>query len=766
MIIEVDIRLGPRGSGETSTARVMNNEFKRVMVSVWRGLAICALVLSLGVHAQKTLRVDINGNTRADMRKEGWENWSFQGRGSASFDAIELTLRSTQEHLLLEGFSRKSLVANGLVMGADGVQVQGEGPVGMEIHLKGLSAGKHTLITYHHAPGPEQMLYQVSVGSGLQVVVRPSREASNDESLATAFLPFEVGESGEARMRVEALEGRRVLLNGLALDLSDPRFKALRPSPSDLERHANGDQGEVVLSWKAAEDAVSHQLCWSAGKDVTSALESLKLRPHRMEVQGHAQSIPVTRDSSLHYVWRVDTIGASGQITLGDVWRFRVRHPAFPQAEGYGRFAIGGRGGRVLHVTQLGDAGPGSLREAVEATGPRTVVFDVSGMITLQSKLIFREANSFLTLAGQTAPGKGICLRNYSFGGIGAKDTVVRYLRLRLGDLAGQTMDGMGLASSDHCIVDHCSISWTLDEAFSSRGAGNITFQRSLISEALNIAGHKKYPAGTAHGYAGSIGGDVGSFHHSLLAHNAGRNWSLAGSIDQANRHAGRLDVRNMVVYNWSHRTTDGGARQVQFVNNYYKPGPASKLWTYLNPQFENPAFGPQQYFIDGNVMEGVTGPEGPAGVLAGVKVQGQQPWPIRVEVPFFDPLVVTHSAQEAFENVLRDVGCNVPVLDDHDRRIIEETRSGGFTFRGSRSGLPGLPDSQADVGGWEDYPEIHRPNDWDTDRDGMPDHWEKTHGLNPEDPVDGTLDPDGDGYTHLEDYLNALTLGISDTQG
>ncbi len=132
----------------------------------------------------------------------------------------------------------------------------------------------------------------------------------------------------------------------------------------------------------------------------------------------------------------------------------------------------------------------------------------------------------------------------------------------------------------------------------------------------------------------------------------------------------------------------------------------------------------------------------------------------------FFDPLVVTHSAQEAFENVLRDVGCNVPVLDDHDRRIIEETRSGGFTFRGSRSGLPGLPDSQADVGGWEDYPEIHRPNDWDTDRDGMPDHWEKTHGLNPEDPVDGALDPDGDGYTHLEDYLNALTLGISDTQG
>ncbi len=475
-------------------------------------------------------------------------------------------------------------------------------------------------------------------------------------------------------------------------------------------------------------------------------------------VKGGSYSAPIVANNSLlHYAWRVDSVDAKGKVTRGDVWHFRVRHLAFPTAEGYGRFAIGGRGGRVMHVTNLNDSGPGSLREAVEATGPRTVVFDVSGLISLKSKLVFRGENEFLTIAGQTAPGKGICIRNYTFGGLGGRDTILRFIRLRLGNLTGETMDGMGLASCDHCIIDHCSISWTIDEAFSSRGAKNITFQRNLISEALNIAGHTKYGSGSAHGFAGSIGGNVGSFHHSLLAHNAGRNWSLAGATDQANRHAGRLDIRNMVVYNWKHRTTDGGAREVNFVNNYYKPGPASKIKTYLNPQFENPAFGPQQYYVEGNIMEGVAGPEGPTGTFKGMKVRGQQDAPVTVPEPFFEHYVKTHTAKEAFENVLADVGCNVPMLDDHDKRVIEETRAGTTTYKGSKSGLPGLPDSQEDVGGWEDYPEIHRPANWDTDGDGMPNKWETEKGLNPDDAADGALDPDGDGYTNLEDYLNWL---------
>jgi len=206
---------------------------------------------------------------------------------------------------------------------------------------------------------------------------------------------------------------------------------------------------------------------------------------------------------------------------------------AFPTAEGYGRFAQGGRGGRVLHVINLNDSGPGSLRAAVETDGPRTVVFDVSGLITLESRLIIRKTNSELTIAGQTAPGKGICLRKYNMGMLGATNVIVRYIRVRPGNLSGMTLDGMGMASSDQCIIDHCSISWTLDESFSSRGGRNITLQRTLISEALNEAGHKKYPPGTQHGYAASIGGDIGSFHHNLLAHCAGRNWSLAGGLSK-----------------------------------------------------------------------------------------------------------------------------------------------------------------------------------------------------------------------------------------
>jgi len=327
-------------------------------------------------------------------------------------------------------------------------------------------------------------------------------------------------------------------------------------------------------------------------------------------------------------------------------------------------------------------------------------------------------------------------------------------------------MDGMGFAGSDHCIIDHCSISWSIDEAFSSRGAKNITFQRNLISEALNIAGHSHYGGGSAHGFAGSISGNVGSFHHSLLAHNSGRNWSLAGALDQANRHAGRLDIRNMVVYNWRHRTTDGGAKEVNFVNNYYKPGPASEAKTYLNPQLEHPAFGPQQYYVEGNIMEGVTGPEGPTGTLKGVNVRGHQNAPVTVPSPFFKHYVKTHTAKEAYENVLADVGCNVPMLDDHDKRVIKEVRTGTATYKGSKSGWPGLPDSQEDVGGWEDYPEIHRPADWDIDGDGMPNNWEVQKGLAPENASDGAADPNGDGYTNLEDYLNRLAARSGATTG
>jgi len=316
------------------------------------------------------------------------------------------------------------------------------------------------------------------------------------------------------------------------------------------------------------------------------------------------------------------------------------------------------------------------------------------------------------------------------------------------------------MASSDQCIIDHCSISWTIDEAFSSRGGKNITFQRNLISEALNDAGHKKYPPGTQHGYAASISGDIGSFHHNLLAHCAGRNWSLAGGLDKkTSAYAGRLDLRNNVVYNWKNRATDGGAREVNFVANYYKPGPATKFFYALNAQYGGFP-GTQQYYFDGNVMPGHFGlTNQTAGRTATTERGGKlpteySPW---VDKPFFEPFVKTQSAEEAYTNVLANVGCNFPVLDDHDQRVIAETRAGTFKFKGSKTSLPGLPDSQDDVGAWDNYPEVHRPANWDTDHDGIPDDWEKAHGLNPKDPSDANKDLNGDGYTNLEKYLNSL---------
>jgi len=713
------------------------------------------------------LRVDINSGGRADMRTPGWENWQPSGDSmSQAFGYVTVKLRAGGDGGSVELQGSKEILIHGVSLGADGAVSTGGNTAALEVQLEGLAPGPHAFVGYHHAISGGDATYTVSADDQSVEQIKPSTDPRHNDEVGTSFIEFEVQEGQPIVIRIAATSGDRVVLNGFAIDVTDPHRKARMPVPADHDRHANGDDGTVQLTWTPSESAVSHHIYLASDRDPNAAEQRLatatkESAEYLATVKGGSYSAPtVDFNSLLHYVWRVDSVAANGTITRGDVWHFRVRHVAFPTAEGYGRFALGGRGGDVMHVTNLNDSGPGSLRAAVEATGPRTVVFDVSGLISLESKLVFRGDNEFLTVAGQTAPGKGICIRNYTFGGLGGRDTILRFVRLRLGNLSGETMDGMGFASCDHCIIDHCSISWTIDESFSSRGAKNITFQRNLISEALNIAGHRKYGEGSAHSFAGSISGNVGSFHHSLLAHNAGRNWSLAGATDQANRHAGRLDIRNMVVYNWRHRTTDGGAREVNFVNNYYKPGPASKIKTYLNPQFENASFGPQQYYVEGNIMEGIAGPEGPKGTFKGMKVRGKQDAPVTVPEPFFEHFVKTHTAEEAYENVLADVGCNVPMLDDHDKRVIEETRTGTTTYVGSKASLPGIPDSQEDVSGWEDYPEIRRPANWDTDRDGMPNRWETEKGLDPDDSSDGALDPNGDGYTNLEDYLNWLAAG------
>jgi len=274
---------------------------------------------------------------------------------------------------------------------------------------------------------------------------------------------------------------------------------------------------------------------------------------------------------------------------------------AFPGAEGYGRFALGGRGGQVLFVTNLNDNGPGSLRAAIEAQGPRIVVFQVSGTIELQSEL--RIIHPRITIAGQTAPGDGICLRKYPLI-ISANDAVVRFIRVRLGDEASKKVDGIDITNAENVIVDHCSVSWTLDEAVNTyHGTKNITVQWCLLSESLHNSRLRQ-----GRGFAASLGGVNTSYHHNLLASNAGRNPSIAGEMKNPTIN---LDFRNNVIFNWQHRTLDGRPHSINVVNNYYKAGPASKegLKVVKIQALEDGSFG--RWYIQGNYLKTTCGHEG-----------------------------------------------------------------------------------------------------------------------------------------------------------
>jgi hypothetical protein len=713
--------------------------------------------------AAPRIRVAISpDNGRKDVLTPGWESWRIGKAKDTTKTVGDVTFtlrRAGSAGTGLAGDWWKAGIDYRATLTSGGVFIDGGDHGGqLELVVHGLTPGKHTIVTYHNALWAKPIsAFDVYVNDQAKLkAVAPSTQVKSRDDGTTAYVEVDAKEGQDVVLRFVP-DGSQpidnIILNGFEIDRPNPHRQAIKPFPADADEHSIENPS---LTWQPAKSAASHEVYFG-----TDAKRVAEATPQSPEFLGRQKQDTFSLDRQKlddlnTYYWRVDEVFEDhpDQPVHGELWSFRIRHLAFPGAEGYGRFAIGGRAGKVYTVTNLNDAGPGSLREAIEADEPRTIVFNVGGLISLKSKLVFH--NPYLTVAGQTAPGKGICIRNYTFGGIGARDTIIRYIRLRLGNLAGITMDGMGLASSDHDIIDHCSISWTIDEAFSSRAAKNITLQRCLISEALNVAGHQNYAAGTGHGYAASIGGDVGSFHHNLLADCAGRNWSMAGGLNQAGRHTGRLDLRNNVVYNWYHRTTDGGAKEVNFVGNYYKPGPSSKVFHVLMSEREAvPSFGPQDYYVEGNVMPDHYDATQPlAGVIA--KPASIPLTEFIKDKPLFESYVTTQSAEDAYQSVLADVGCNIPVLDDHDQRIIRETRDGTTTYKGSKTGLAGIPDSQDDVGGWEDYPEIHRPDGWDTDGDGIPDDWEKSHSLNASDRTDGAKDS-GDGYTNLEKYLNSL---------
>ncbi|MGE0079279.1 MAG: polysaccharide lyase family 1 protein [Bacteroidales bacterium] len=431
---------------------------------------------------------------------------------------------------------------------------------------------------------------------------------------------------------------------------------------------------------------------------------------------------------------------------------------AFPGADGFGKYASGGRGGKVIEVTNLNDKGKGSFRAALAEKGKRTIIFKVSGTIFLDSRLDIK--NGDLTIAGQTAPGDGITIANYPID-INSENVIVRFIRCRLGDLKKTQDDAFTVTRSKNIIVDHCSFSWSEDETASCYRNKDFTMQWCIISESLNKSAHVKGD----HGYGGIWGGDKASFHHNLLAHHTSRNPRFNGARFEANWNE-MVDFRNNVIYNWGFNSSyggdpsdkDGAKAKINMVNNYYKPGPGTKnnkiKYRILEP-FSMKDDGYSFWYIDGNYMDGkpeVTKDNWDLGVQG---VDNSEKVKMKVDVPFDFIMEKTDSATTAYLQVLQNVGCTKPTMDVVDLRIINEVKTGTATYGDTWGEKSGIIDSQNDVGGWPTLKSGIAPTD--TDHDGMPDDWEIRNNLNPKDPSDNSNYTLSKEYTNLEVYINSL---------
>ncbi len=444
--------------------------------------------------------------------------------------------------------------------------------------------------------------------------------------------------------------------------------------------------------------------------------------------------------------------------------------PAFPGAEGGGRFVTGGRGGQVYYVNTVedqlvGDVAKreGSLRWCLNQEGAKTILFKCSGNIQLKSPLIIKKGN--VTIAGQSAPGDGICISHYPTQ-IDADNVIVRFIRFRMGDQFKVSGDALWARNHSNIIIDHCSMSWSTDECASFYSNKNFTLQWSIIAEALR----KSNLGNGMHGYGGIWGGENASFHHNLLANNDSRNprfngWKRSGLQYESTIAQELVDFRNNVIYNWSAGVAYGGenAGQYNIVNNVYRFGPASKskfriLQCYgeASTKYGIPH---GRFHLNGNYIYGNKA-FSENNTLA-IENQTQKP---NSEVlmteafPFSE--VTTHSAIDAFKKVLSLAGCSFK-RDTVDARLVDETKNGTIHFTGSNGSLNGMIDSQKDVGGWPEYKsEAFKV---DTDLDGMPDDWEAEKSLDPKSAADGKLVKlNQEGYTNLEVYLNGLVEKIA----
>ena len=423
---------------------------------------------------------------------------------------------------------------------------------------------------------------------------------------------------------------------------------------------------------------------------------------------------------------------------------------AFPGAEGFGAYAKGGRGGKVIFVTNLNDNGPGSLRWAIEQDGPRTIVFKVSGTIVLLDRLVIN--NPYITIAGQTAPGDGVCLKGETLR-VETHDVVIRYIRVRLGDGkhgegSKQGKDAISIASGNDIIIDHCSASWSLDEVLSSSTREstltNVTVQWCFITEGLNIDGH---------GFGSLIRGTGGakySYLYNLYAHNHGRN-PRPGNYDSnpytEDPEGLLLDFRNNLLYNWGgskagYNSDSKSVTRLNYVGNYLVPGKNSKSTgvAYSTGSPYNRACFAENYFE-------YKLPENPWDI-----VKFRSNWTVeqiqayKQSKPFEAGLVQEPDAPLAYKQILKNGGASLPKRDEVDIRIVKDVKN-----------LTGkIINSQEEVGGWPILKSLPAPRD--TDKDGMPDDWEDSKKLDKENPEDRNTVA-SDGYTMLEKYLNSVNM-------
>lgn len=778
-------------------------------------LLLAIISVCLSTNAQ--IKIDFNNS---GYNCDGYTNWTLTSEitsgnsESRTINGVKITIShgaNTDAGIIYRTWNKTNLSAgndylinDGLTgKAADGSYLK-TGKMSIKLSLTGLEPGTHSIQAFHNYPEnlggvTNPVLPTINVSLGDNVVLSDISQTFQAKTLAestSTYVKFEVTSKTEvieityytaADSNVEYARNN-FFINGIVIDGSDIDNIAQNPTPANLDWHVADNNGTVTLSWDTPKNGVDNYIVYfdTDKESVTNGSASSQTIT--------ATSLTKTGLSPLNrYYWRVDVV--RDDVTYkGDVWGFQPRRLAFPGADGAGKYAVGGRGyngnGDVYHVTNLNDSGAGSLRYGIEsATGPRTIVFDVAGVISLTSDLKCNKPN--ITVAGQTAPGIGILLRDDSYSA-DSEDGITRFMRFRFGHgddwnpESGVGNSNVGNAAgiqTDYHIMDHCLLAWGSDETFASRGAKNITFQHSLIGESLNQNGHDKYydsekNPNVQHGYAATIGGETGSYHHNLLAHNEGRNWSMSGGL-LGNEFAGKMNIYNNVVYNWHGRTNDGGTHNGNFVNNYYKmmstgvnDGTRQELFEATH---EDNYQGSQEYYVAGNIRrnkdgsetedkEGVTYvsviknlEEGDAGYPT-YDTFASKPYDCwNVESKSVSEI---ESAQSAFKNVLSDVGCNFQQLDNNEKRLIEETRDGTYSTIGSRSKLLGLIDKEGDSEGWDGLGMIaaERPANWDVDGDGIPAWFETAMGWS-DAAANNNADSDGDYYTDLEEYLNWMAV-------